>query len=57
MADMTLVIADKNYCLWPLPAWLCLRKAGLDFVIRIGVNRCCSMAPRDAYPSYIITSL
>lgn len=39
MADMTLVIADKNYCLWPLPAWLCLRTAGLDFdevLIRFG---------------------
>ncbi len=39
MAEMTLVIADKNYCLWPLPAWLCLRKAGLDFeevLIRFG---------------------
>ncbi len=39
MADMTLVIADKNYCLWPLPAWLCLRIAGFDFdevLIRFG---------------------
>ncbi|MGI9394902.1 MAG: glutathione S-transferase family protein [Boseongicola sp.] len=39
MADMTLVIADKNYCLWPLPAWLCLRVAGLEFdevLIRFG---------------------
>ncbi len=39
MADMTLVIADKNYCLWPLPAWLCLRAAGLEFdevLIRFG---------------------
>ncbi|MCG6902302.1 MAG: glutathione S-transferase [Rhodobacter sp.] len=31
MADMTLVIADKNYSLWPLSAWLCLRTAGLEF--------------------------
>lgn len=39
MADLTLIIADKNYCLWPLPAWLCLRTAGLDFkevLIRFG---------------------
>lgn len=39
MADMTLVIADKNYCLWPLPAWLCLHTAGLAFdevLIRFG---------------------
>ena len=39
MADMTLVIADKNYCLWPLPAWLCLKIAGFDFdevLIRFG---------------------
>jgi len=31
MVDMTLVIASKNYCLWPLPAWLCMRTANLDF--------------------------
>ena len=31
MADMTLLIADKNYCLWPLPAWLCLKTAGCKF--------------------------
>jgi len=31
MADMTLIIADKNYCLWPLPAWLCLRTAEFTF--------------------------
>jgi glutathione S-transferase len=39
MADMKLVIADKNYCLWPLPAWLCLRTAELEFdevLIRFG---------------------
>ena len=31
MADITLVTANKNYCLWPLPAWLCLKIAGLEF--------------------------
>ena len=31
MADMTLITANKNYCLWPLPAWLCLKVAGIDF--------------------------
>ena len=31
MADMTLVMASKNYSLWPLPAWLCMRTAKLDF--------------------------
>ena len=31
MADMTLVTANKNYCLWPLPAWLCLKIAELEF--------------------------
>ena len=33
MADMTLITANKNYCLWPLPAsaCLCLRTAGLEF--------------------------
>ena len=31
MADMTLITANKNYCNWPLPAWLCLRVAGLEF--------------------------
>jgi glutathione S-transferase len=39
MVDMTLVIADKNYCLWPLPAWLCLKVAGQEFdevLVRFG---------------------
>ena len=39
MPEMTLVIADKNYSLWPLPAWLCLRTAKLPFrevLIRFG---------------------
>lgn len=31
MADMTFVLANKNYCLWPLPAWLCMKTAKLDF--------------------------
>ncbi len=31
MADMKLVIANKNYCLWPLAAWLCMRTAKLEF--------------------------
>lgn len=31
MADLNLILADKNYCLWPLPAYLCLRHAGLEF--------------------------
>ena len=31
MADMTLITANKNYGLWPLPAWLCLKVAGLEF--------------------------
>ncbi len=31
MADMTLITANKNYCNWPLPAWLCFRVAGLEF--------------------------
>lgn len=31
MANITLVTANKNYCLWPLPAWLCLKIAELDF--------------------------
>jgi len=39
MAEPKLIIADKNYCLWPLPPWLCLRAAGLEFdevLIRFG---------------------
>jgi glutathione S-transferase len=39
MADMKLIIADKNYCLWPLAAWLSLKSAGLPFeevLIRFG---------------------
>ena len=30
MAVITLITANKNYCNWPLPAWLCLRVADLD---------------------------
>ncbi len=39
MAELTLILSDKNYCLWPLPAWLCLRTAGVEFdevLIRFG---------------------
>ena len=39
MSEMVLVIADKNYSLWPVPAWLCLRTAKLPFrevLIRFG---------------------
>jgi glutathione S-transferase len=31
MAEFTLITGDKNYSLWPLPAWLCLKVAGLEF--------------------------
>jgi glutathione S-transferase len=31
MADLTLITANKNYCLWPLPVWLCLKIAELEF--------------------------
>jgi glutathione S-transferase len=31
MADFTLITANKNYCLWPLPAWLSLKIAELEF--------------------------
>lgn len=31
MSDMTLVISNKNYCLWPLSAWLCMKFADLKF--------------------------
>ena len=31
MAELTLILGSKNYCLWPVSAWLCLRTAGLDF--------------------------
>ena len=31
MFDITLVTANKNYCLWPLPVWLCLKIADLEF--------------------------
>lgn len=31
MAEMTLVIANKNYSSWSLRAWLALRHAGADF--------------------------
>ena len=31
MADITLITANKNYCLWPLPVWLCFKIADLEF--------------------------
>ena len=31
MADMTLVIGNRNYSSWSLRAWLALRVAGIDF--------------------------
>ncbi len=31
MAELTLILGSKNYCLWPISAWLCLRTAGLEF--------------------------
>ena len=31
MAEFTLITGDKNYSLWPLPAWLCLKVASLEF--------------------------
>jgi glutathione S-transferase len=31
MADITFITANKNYSLWTLPVWLCLKIAGLDF--------------------------
>ena len=31
MADITFITANKNYSLWTLPVWLCLKVAGLDF--------------------------
>lgn len=31
MTDLTLITANKNYSRWPLPAWLCLKVAGLEF--------------------------
>ena len=31
LADITLITANKNYCLWPLPVWLCFKIADLEF--------------------------
>ena len=39
MNGTTLVIADKNYSLWPLAPWLCMKKAKMPFteiLIRFG---------------------
>ena len=39
MSDPILVIADKNYSLWPLAPWLCLKAAKISFrekLIRFG---------------------
>ncbi len=31
MAEITLINGNKNYGYWPLPAWLCLKAAKLEF--------------------------
>lgn len=31
MTELTLILGSKNYCLWPVSAWLCLKAAGLEF--------------------------
>ena len=39
MPDTVLVIADKNYSLWPLAPWLCLKASNMPFkekLIRFG---------------------
>ena len=39
MNETTLVIADKNYSLWPLAPWLCMKKVKMPFtekLIRFG---------------------
>ena len=39
MIETTLVIADKNYSLWPLAPWLCMKKVKMPFkekLIRFG---------------------
>ena len=39
MRETVLVIADKNYSLWPLAPWLCMKKVGMPFtekLIRFG---------------------
>ena len=39
MNKTTLVIADKNYSLWPLAPWLCMKKAKMPFteiLVRFG---------------------
>ena len=41
MNETTLVIADKNYSLWPLAPWLCMKKVKMPFrekLIRFGQN-------------------
>ena len=42
MQETILVIADKNYSLWPLAPWLCMKKVGMPFtekLIRFGSGR------------------
>ena len=39
MRETVLAIADKNYSLWPLAPWLCMKKVGMPFtekLIRFG---------------------
>ena len=58
MTEPILFIADKNYSLWPLAPWLCLKVAKIDFreeLIRFGQSntreRMLKYSPTGRVPS------
>lgn len=59
MTEPILFIADKNYSLWPLAPWLCLKVAKIDFreeLIRFGQSntreRMLKYSPTGRVPSF-----
>ncbi len=64
MSQTTLVIADKNYSLWPLAPWLCMKKVQMPFteiLIRFGQKntrrRMLEYAPTGRVPVLIHNGL
>ena len=53
MIKTTLVIADKNYSLWPLAPWLCMKKVNMAFTERL--IRFCQHNTREQMLEYAPT--
>ena len=64
MQETILVIADKNYSLWPLAPWLCMKKVGMPFtekLIRFGQSdtreKMLEYAPTGRVPALVHNDL